>query len=195
MGEFFTSFADAWSHFSERAELLEDFYADFPEDEAAVLDGWLVEPTPAIKSAAGEIQQELARFDWLVPIPRHFLHVWVGDRERIGDAWHGWGEVDGFAASYARVNCFHSAVVVEVEGAWRRLVAGTPNDAPTFLPHLTVAVVQRPHAPGELRDVLRALREVTLGEQQVREVARVRFPAARTTLFRPWTVEQVVSLR
>jgi len=76
----------------------------------------------------------------------------------------------------------------------RRLVAGTPNDLPTFLPHMTVAVVQEPRPPGGLREVLGRLREPLLGEQIVREVKLVRFPAARTTLFRAWTVEQIVSL-
>jgi hypothetical protein len=195
VGDFFTSFDDAWSHFSQRSEPLEDFYAEFPEDRSAHLEGWLVEPTPAIKDGAVEIQRELSHFDWLVPIPPHFLHIWVGVRERIGDAWRGWHEVEHFAATYARVNCFHSAVVVEVAGEMRRLVAGTPNDAPIFLPHMTLAVVRRPASPDGLREALRPLRDSVLGEQIVCEAKLVRFPAARATLFRPWTVEQVVSLR
>jgi len=195
VGELFTTFDDAWSQFSQRSEPLEDFYADFPEDRSAFLEGWLVEPAPAIKRAAAEIQRELAQFDWLVPIPPHFLHVAIGLREHIGEAWRGWGDVEHFSATYARVNCFHSAVVVEVEGALRRLVAGTPNDVPTFLPHMTVAVVGQPRAPDGLRERLGQLRESVLGEQSVRDAKLVRFPAARTTLFRPWTVEQVVALR
>jgi hypothetical protein len=196
VGEFFTSFEDAWTHFTGRSDPLEDFFADFPEDRSAYFEGWMVEPTQPIKDGAVEIQRELARFDWLVPIPPHFLHVAIGLREHIGDAWRGWQEIEPFSATYARVCCFHSAVVVEVEGnGMRRLVDGTPNDLPTFLPHMTVAVVREPRPPDELLEVLGGLRESILGEQIVREAKRVRFPAARTTLFQPWTVEQVVSLR
>jgi hypothetical protein len=195
VGDFFTSFDDAWSHFTSRSEPLEDFFADFPEDRSVFLEGWLVEPQPAIKTAVVEIQRELSDFDWLVPIPPHFLHVWIGLCERIGDAWRGWLEVEPFSTTYRRVNCFHSAVVVEVEGTgMRRLVVGTPNDLPTFLPHMTVAVVREPRPPQELREVLGRLRESILGDEIVREAKLARFPAARTTLFRPWTVEQVVSL-
>ena len=195
MGEFFSSFDDAWAHFLRREEPLEDFFADFPEDTSAVLEGWLVEPPPEVKTAALEIQRELADSDWLVPIPAHFLHVAIGLRQHIGDAWEGWHEIEPFGVAYARVNCFHSAVVVEVAGAeMRRFVAGTPNDLPTFLPHVTVAVVREPRPPGRLRDVLGRVRESVLGEQIVREATLVRFPAARTTLFPPWTIEQVVSL-
>ena len=46
-----------------------------------------------------------------------------------------------------------------------------------------------------LRELLRPLRETQLGEQVVQEVKRVRLAAAQTTLFRPWTVEQLVPLR
>jgi 2'-5' RNA ligase len=194
LGEFFTSFDDAWSHFCRRSEALEDFYADFPEESGAVLEGWVVEPSAEVRDAAVGIQRDLSDLDWLDPIPPHFLHVWIGVRERIGDAWRVWSALEAFPVTFARVNCFHTAVVVEVEGPLRRLVAGTPNDAPTFLPHLTVAVVREPSPPDRLRDLVTPLRELVLGEQDVLEVELVRFPAARSTLFRPWTVEQVVPL-
>jgi 2'-5' RNA ligase len=193
VGEFFTSFDDAWSHFLRRTGPLEDFFAQFPEEDDAELEGWVVEPVPAIKAAAAELQRELARFDWLVPVPAHFLHVWLALSERIGDGSRRWEEVERFPVTYARVNCFHTAVVVEV-AELRRLVVGTPNDVPQFLPHMTLAVVRGSPAPGALRDVLVPLRDAVCGEQMVAEVTRVRFPAARTTVFRPWTVEQVVPL-
>jgi hypothetical protein len=195
LARFFRSFDDAWSYFVARAEPLEDFFADFPDDEDAVLEGWVVEPPRDVKLAAGRVQSQLSRFGWLVPVPHHFLHVWVGVRDRIGDSWRHWQEIEPFSVVYRRVNCFHSAVVVEVEGAMRGLVAGTPNDLPTFLPHMTVAVVAEPRAPAELRSTLVPLRDVQLGEQLVSEVKLVRFPAARSTLFDPWTVRQTVSLR
>jgi hypothetical protein len=195
VGELFTSFEEAWEHFLRREEPLEDFLAGFAENVDATLEGWLVEPPADVKLATMQIQAALSCFDWLVPVPGHFLHVWVGLRETIGDAWRGWSGLEPFAIAYRRVNCFHSAVVVEVEGPTRQLVAGTPNDAPEFLPHMTIAVTRQAAAPDELRDVLRRLRDSRLGEQVVREVQHVRFPAARTTVLQPWSVEQLVSLR
>lgn len=195
MGEFFSSFDDAWRFFLGRTDPLEDFFAEFSDDDGAELEGWLVEPPAHVKLAVGRVQAELAHLGWLRPVPDHFLHVWIGLRDRIGDAWQGWPALEPLSVSYARLNCFHSAVVVEVEGRIGELVAGTPNDLPTFLPHLTVAVAREPHPPDELRDALRPLRDSRLGEQVVREVVRVRFPASRTTLFRPWRAEQLVPLR
>ena len=194
MGEFFTSFHDAWAAFLAREEALEDFYAQFPDDPEYVLTGWLVEPSAEVKAAAAGIQDRLSHLSWLVPIPEHFLHVWLGAQERIGDVWRSWGDVSGFTAAYGRVNCFHSAVVIEADPAFRQLVAGTPNDVPEFLPHLTVAVVREPASPDALREALLPLRESTLGKDRVSEVQLVSFPAARTTLFRPWTVERRVAL-
>lgn len=195
MATFFTSFDEAWSSFLRRVEPLEEFFADFDEDEGTVSEGWVVEPPAHVKLAAGSVQDALSHLSWLVPVPDHFLHVAIGLGDRIGQAWEGWKVVDDFSVTYGRVNCFHSAVVVEVDGPIRRLVAGTPNDLPAFLPHMTIAVVRESCAPGELRELLRPLRESRLGDQVVREVKRVRFPAAQTTLFRPWTVEQLVPLR
>ena len=194
MGEFFASFEESWSYFVERTEPLEGFFDDFPDDENAFLEGWLVEPSDEIKAAARPIQESLARFPWLFPVPDHFLHVWIGLGERIGEAWKGWRELGSFPIEYAGVNCFHAAIVVEVKGPMRRLVAGTPNDMPTFLPHMTVAVTREPASPAPLRDVLAPLRDAVLGHQIVGEVKRVWFPAGRTTLYRPWSEEQLVPL-
>ena len=177
-----------------RAGPLEDFFADFAEEGDAELEGWLVEPASAVKAAAVALQKELAHFDWLVPVPAHFLHVWLGLSQRIGDGWQQWHDVERFPVTYARVNCFHAAVVVEVGSELRRLVVGTSNDLPTFLPHMTLAVVRGAPTPDSLREALVPIRDAVCGEHVVAEGIRVRFPAARTTVFRPWTVEQVVPL-
>jgi hypothetical protein len=195
VGELFTSFDQAWNHFLGRVDPLEDFFEQFDEDEKAVLEGWVIEPSTPVKCAAAEMQSAISHLGWLVPVPDHFLHVWIGTTDPIGPAWERWPEVDAFSVAYVRANCFHTAVVVEVAGPIRRLVAGTPCDIPAFLPHMTVAIVRGHPGPDELRKALLPLRDSQMGEQIVREVKRVRFPAARTTLLRPWAVEQVVPLR
>lgn len=194
MGELFSSFEEAWRCFLERRDPLEGFFDEFPDDESSFLEGWLVEPSDEIKAAAGPIQEKLSRFPWLLPVPDHFLHVWIGLGERIGDGWQRWTELEPVEVGYARLNCFHAAIVIEVAGPLRQLVEGTPNDLPTFLPHMTVAVTREPASPEPLREVLAPVRETVLGSEVVREVKRVRFPAARTTLYRPWSVEHLVSL-
>lgn len=188
MGEFFASFEGAWASFLTRDEPLESFYDQFPDDPEHVLSGWLVEPSPEVKSSALELQERLARIDWLDPTPEHFLHTWIGLDSRIGQASRRWAELPSFRATYERVNCFHTAVVLEVGGGFRELVAGTPNDVPTYLPHLTVAVVRRPAPPGELRDLLLPLRDKSFGEHEVEDVTLVSFPCGRATVYQPWTV-------
>lgn len=195
MSVFFTSFDEAWGFFVRRTEPLEVFYEDFSEDEDSYLEGWVVEPPPPVKTAAAEVQARLSHLDWLVPVPDHFLHIWIGSVERIGDVWKRWKDIEPFSVEYTRINCFHSAVVVEVEGAARLLVEGTPNDGPSFLPHMTLAVTREPGTPSELREALLPLRESVREAQIVAEAKHVRFPAARTTLFRPWTVQRLVSFR
>jgi hypothetical protein len=188
VGEFFSSFDDAWASFLTRDEPLESFYDQFPDDPDHVLSGWLVEPSPEVKASALELQDRLRGINWLDPTPEHFLHTWIGLDSRIGEASRGWAELPRFRATYPRVNCFHTAVVVEVGGSFRELVAGTPNDVPTYLPHLTVAVVREPTAPGELRDLLVPLRDSGFGEHDVDDVTLVSFPCGRTTVYQPWTV-------
>ena len=188
MGEFFTSFEDAWTSFLTRDDPLESFYDQFPDDPDHVLSGWLVEPATEVKASALALQERLAHIGWLDPTPEHFLHTWIGLHSRIGDASRRWADIPHFRATYERVNCFHTAVVLEVGGEVRQLVAGTPNDVPTFLPHLTVAVVREPAPPGELRDVLVSLRDEGFGEHDVEDVTLVSFPCARTTVYQPWTV-------
>jgi hypothetical protein len=173
---------------------LERFYDQFPTDEHSVLEGWIVEPSPEVKAVATSLQVSLARFDWLDLVPEHFLHVWLGVPELLGKAPERWPEVAPFDVRYPRTNCFHSAVVVEVTHAVRRLVAGTKNDLPEFLPHMTIAVTRREHSADELRDELTRLHETEVGAQTVGETKLVRFPAAQSTLFEPWEVVETVRL-
>jgi 2'-5' RNA ligase len=100
-----------------------------------------------------------------------------------------------FDAVYQRVNCFHSAVVVEVEApALRELIAGTQVDASTFLPHMTIGVTREEHDPSELRTALLPVRDAELGVGKITQLTRIRFPAAQTTLLQPWTVMESVPL-
>ena len=142
-------------------------------------------PPGEVRDAAAEVQERLARFDWLALTPRHFLHVWVAGTHGV--------DVDElatrppFPAAYARVACFHDAVVAEVEAPE---LAGVPAP-PTYLPHLTLAYVREPVPPEPLRAVLRALREQRLGTGTVDELLRVRFPFARSTVLEPWRSSSV----
>ncbi len=121
--------------------------------------------------------------------------MWIALSDRIGGAAEEWEDLEAFPIAYANVNCFHAAVVVEVQGPMQQLVAGTPYDDSTFLPHMTLAVAREPAPPAELRDVLASVRDAVLGRQVVDELTCVRFPAGKSTLFRPWSVERLVSLR
>ncbi|MGZ4336077.1 MAG: hypothetical protein ACXVRK_06015 [Gaiellaceae bacterium] len=159
-----------------------------------MLEGWIVEPSREVKAAAARLQESLRRFDWIDLVPEHFLHVWLGVPERLGDAPQRWPELAPFEIGYPRSNCFHDAVVVEVTQPVRRLVAGTQNDLPEFLPHMTVAVPRVEHHADELRDTLTELREIDVGVQAVAETKLVRFPGAQSTLFQPWEVVETVRL-
>ena len=195
MGEFFTSFENAWAAFLERREPLEWLFGDFPEDETSVAQGWLVEAPTNVKGPAVELQRALAHLEWLAPVPEHFLHVWLGGPVTIGDAADRWHEVLPFEVEFRRVNCFHSAVVVEAStDGFDRLVHGSSVDPSTFLPHMTIAVTCEEHDPEPLRDVLVSRRETSLGRAVVDAVRLVSFPAARTTLFTPWQAIQTIRL-
>jgi hypothetical protein len=160
-----------------------------------MFEGWIVEPPPDVKAAASVVQERLREFDWLQLVPEHFLHVWVGVPERLGNAPQRWPGVGRFDVTYGGPNCFHNAVVLEVTAPIRQLVVGTKNDVPTFLPHMTVAVTRVEHEPRALRDVLGGLRGSVRKQQPVTEAKLVRFPAARSTLFQPWDVLETVRLR
>ena len=131
VGEFFESFDEAWAYFLARDEPLESFYDEFTGGSFAG-EVWLIAPTPEVKRAALRVQSALERFDFLDVVPHHFLHVSVSDTvvERLETP------VD---LEYANVTCFHTAVVAEVHAP--ALQALDPG--PTFLPHLTLAVVKR----------------------------------------------------
>jgi 2'-5' RNA ligase len=159
-----------------------------------MLEGWIVEPSREVKAAAAVVQESLRRFDWIELVPEHFLHVWLGVPGRLGEAPQRWPELSPLEIGYMRPNCFHDAVVIEVTQPMRRLVAGTQNDLPEFLPHMTVAVTRVEHPAEELRGTLTELRETHLGTQTVVETKLVRFPAAQATLFQPWEVVETVRL-
>jgi hypothetical protein len=159
-----------------------------------MFEGWIVEPSREVKAAASRLQESLRRFDWIDLVPEHFLHVWLGVPERLGDALRRWPGLAPFEIGYPRSNCFHNAVVVEVTQPVRRLVAGTQNDSPVFLPHMTLAVTRLEHPADALRDTLTELREIEIGVQTVGETKLVRFPAAQSTLFEPWEVVETVRL-
>jgi hypothetical protein len=131
----------------------------------------------AVKRAALRVQGELERFDFLELVPHHFLHVTVPA-----------GAVRRFNApidlEYARVNCFHTAVVAEVRSPALRALDPTP----TFLPHMTLAVVRRPAPSPELRRVLEPLREGVFGVQRVDEILRVHVEFSRERGLQPWTI-------
>ena len=115
MGQFFTSFDEAWQYFLARTEPLEWFFGDFSEDETVVAEGWVIIPPDEIKRAALSLQRELSAVEWLALVPEHFLHVWLGGATATGERPRELSRRGAFDALYRRVNCFHSAVIVEVE--------------------------------------------------------------------------------
>jgi hypothetical protein len=176
MGEYFTSFDDAWRAFLARDEPLESFYDEF---EGGAFDGevWLVQPSPEVKRAALRVQGELERFDFLELVPHDFLHVSVTGTAAT--------KIDAPSdMEYSRVNCFPTAVVAEVDAPGLRAL----DPDPRFLPHMSLAYVRRPAPPDELRGVLEALRETALGRQRVEEVLRVHVSLSRERGLEPWTV-------
>jgi hypothetical protein len=176
VGEYFTSFEDAWRAFLERTEPLESFYDEFT---GGAFEGevWVIEPSPEVKRAALRVQGALEGIDFLELVPHHFLHVSVPHA-----AVQAFDEpID---LEYARVNCFHTAVVAQVEAPALRAL----DPSPTFLPHMTLAVVRRPEAPDELRRTLEPLRETSFARQRVDEVLRIHVELSRERGLQPWTV-------
>jgi 2'-5' RNA ligase len=176
VGRYFTSFDDAWRAFLARTEPLESFYDEFT---GGAFDGevWVIEPPPDVKRAALRVQGELEPFDFLELVPHHFLHVSVPPAAvRAFD--------EPIDLEYSRVNCFHTAVVAEVDAPALRALDPTP----TFLPHMTLAVVRRPEAPDELRRVLEPLRETSFGRQRVDEILRIHVELSPERGLQPWAV-------
>ena len=136
-----------------------------------------MQPTPEVKRAALRVQGELEQFDFLELVPHWFLHVAVRD-----------GAAREFAApldlSYARTNCFHTAVVAEVDAPELRAL----DPDPLFLPHMSLAYVRRPAPADELRRVLEPLRETPFGAQTVDELLRVHVTLSRESGLEPWSV-------
>jgi len=207
VGEFFTSFDEAWAFFLDRDDELEDFFAQFPAPDHYIL-GWLLPAARELHPAVAPIQEAVSRLDWVTPFPAHFLHVWISavsasprppEAAAIASALEGaeraWADVDAFDLVYRRVNCFHDAVVAETRGDGpRRLLTRLVDEGmsrvalDTFLPHLTLATFNAPHDPRPLRERLVPFREVELGEQRVSEAVLCVLPASRTTLLEPWEV-------
>jgi hypothetical protein len=188
VGEWFTSFDDAWSSFLTRTEPLESFFDEFPDDSSFVAEAWLVVPPAEIKREAGRLQAKLEGIPGLVIVPHHFLHISLGDNGPDLDQLR---DLNPFELSIAKPNCFHTAVVAEVASDELDGV-----DAPgTFLPHLSLAYVERPIAADPVRRTLIPQRDASLGTFVVDELVRVRVPAGRTTVLQPWTVVERASLR
>lgn len=183
VGEWFTGFDQAWAHFLARREPLESFFAQFEDDPEAVADGWLIVPPPEVKREALRVQSALEGVPGLELVPHHFLHVWIRGTAHGPDPSE-LAELTPFELEYRLLNCFHNAVVVEATSD----VFARVDAPPTFLPHLTVAVVRGEPDPGPVRAAVEPLRGVELGSDLVEELVRVRFPASTTTIFQPWTM-------
>ena len=189
MGEFFTSFEDAWAHFLAREEPLEPFFDQFADDPDLVAEGWLIVPPAEVKRAALRVQAAFENVRGLRIVPHHFLHIWLrgGQGADVEELLEG----PPFEVALPRLNCFHTAIVAEAQSPRLREV-----DAPDhFLPHQTLAVVELPIEPDAVRDALGPLRETSLGSFVVEELVRVRLPAGRTTVLEPWTVVECARLR
>jgi len=183
VGRFFESFDDAWCGFLARTEPLESFYDEFVGG-AFVGDVWVIQPSLGVKRAALRLQGEVEEFDFLDLVPHHFLHVSVPDAAvRAFD--------EPVELECVRVNCFHTAVVAEVQSP--ALHALDPR--PTFLPHMSLAYVRRPAPPDELRRVLEPLRETAFGRQRVDEVLRVHVELSRDRGLQPWSIVDRVHAR
>jgi hypothetical protein len=184
VGAYFESFTDAWAAFLTRTEPLEVFYDEF---RGGSFDGevWVIEPSLEVKRAALRLQGELERFDFLSLVPHHFLHVSLPST-----VLHGLGTTGPIDIDCARVNCFHTAVVAEVDAPALRALDADP----TFLPHVTLAVVTAPASPDELRATLAPLRETSLGRQRVDEVLRVHVELSPDRGLEPWTIVDRVAV-
>jgi 2'-5' RNA ligase len=189
------SFESAWEYFLARREPLERFFDQFPLDQDFQAECWIIEPPDEIKRAAGEVQKAFAGLRWIAAVPEHFLHVALGTPAALTRRPERLCGGGAFEARYQRVNCFHSAIVVEMEATkLHDFIEGTQVDAATFLPHMTIGVTREERDPGQLRQALLPVRDSHLGIGRVTELKRVRFPAAQMTLLRPWSVVETVPL-
>jgi hypothetical protein len=60
---------------------------------------------------------------------------------------------------------------------------------------MTIGVTREENDPEDLRRALLPVRNVEVGVSEVAELKRVRFPAGQTTLLRPWSIMETVSLQ
>lgn len=219
MPQLFTSFEEAWGFFLDRRDPLEDFFEQFPEEDLFLL-GWLIRFDQQLIPAVRDVQAAFSHLEWVVPQPAHFLHAWLGGgaflRQRptaqevasaVQQAERSWKETSGFDATYHRINCFHTAVVVEVEGEGPRLLVEklVEDDywgkvqiegalplprmrMETYLPHVTIGSLKGANDPGLLREALIPLRESKLGSLRMGEASLCLMPASRTTILSPWEV-------
>jgi hypothetical protein len=123
MRRLFTSFNETWDCFLDRRDPLEDFFAQFPEEDVSLL-GWLIPFDQQLVPAVRDVQAALSHLEWVVPQPDHFIHTWlVGGAylrrhpttqevaNAIRRAEHCWKEIPTFSVTYHRINCFPAAVV------------------------------------------------------------------------------------
>jgi hypothetical protein len=171
-----------------------------------------------------DVQRAFAELDWITPVPAHFLHTWIagvafaarrptrdGIDLAVERAERALAGTDSFEVRYRRVNCFHSAVVVEVEDGGPRALATQLIESrywhelplegamgslalETFLPHLSIGFVNRPSDPTPLREVLVPHRGAEFGRGRVEDATLCLIPASRTTILEPWEVVGSVSL-
>jgi 2'-5' RNA ligase len=199
VGRLFHSFDESWAQFIARDEPLENFVGGLPQDPRVAVAVWLVPVSAEGRRGLVRVRERLGRFDWLRPLPDHFLHVTVAGLGFVEPETDVSGLVEGgrerlrglapFRLTFPRLNCFHEAVVAEAEGdglheAARRL----RGDVGLFLPHLSLAYTTAPGPPDELRKALLPIRDTPLGAQDVREIQLCVVPASRTTILEPWTV-------
>jgi hypothetical protein len=197
MGDFFTSFDEAWAFFLERDEPLEDFFASLPEEEA-YLTTWLALPGEVVVAEASAAQEGLAGIDGLRLAPAHFLHVSLGSNEAqlevARERLRGFGSFD---AEYGPVNCFHDAVVLEVRSGRIAELARAlepERDLEYFLPHLSLGYFEGRPSPEPVREALMPLRERKAVAERTSEVHLCVVPIARGEILSPWSVAGVVPL-
>jgi hypothetical protein len=170
------------------------------EQRGAVVNVWLIVPTPEVKAKARSVQQSFRALDWIAPVPEHFLHVSVGEDtgvevERMERAWRN---VAPFELAYRRANCFHDAAIIEAHGEGVQLLverAFRQSDLSFLLPHLSIGYFKRREPAEDLRTALTPFRDVNLGTAIVDEVFLCEVPAAKSTFLRPWRVLSSVKLR
>ena len=196
MGQFFSSFDEAWSFFLERDEPLEDFFEALPEEEA-YLTAWLALPGEAVRNEATSVQQKLA-VEGIRLVPAHFLHVSVGSHEvELDAARERLGGFGPFEARYGPVNCFHDAAVLEVHSqrfADLARALDSERDLDYLLPHVSLGYFEGRLPPESLREALLPIRERAPVTETISEVHLCVVPIARSEILSPWRVAGTVRL-